>query len=1246
MRYFNEYPNYQVFLGGFLPTDTGIFMPLDNAGNTLSAALAINLNSNTQSFSDWIGIGDTNDYYGLNLIGRSSFNVCLNSLSADVNLELLNSSGGLIARSDNTGSFAESINSILDGGSYYIRVYQGLNNSSSNYNLVVTSQNNYQNELVLRHSSTGQNALWQMNNTTLVGGASFTPLADNNWKIEDTGDFNCDGNNDLVLRNYATGQNALWYMNSNTLLGGAYFPQLTDTNWKIEGTGDFNRDGNNDLVLRNYATGQNALWYMNNTTLLGGAYFQQLADPNWKIEGTGDFNRDGNSDLVLRNYATGQNALWYMNNTTLLGGAYFQQLADTNWKIEGTGDFNHDGNSDLVLRNYATGQNALWYMNNTTLLGGTSFQTLTDTNWKITSVGTKFYEPTAIDVAGNNTATAFYAGDINNSTGTFRDRVDATDSNDYYWFNIATNSNFTLSLSGLTADANLQLLDSNGVVLQGSYNSGTTDEAISRQLTTGNYYIRVYQSSGNSNYNLNLCATQVESPFVTLTSPNGGESFQVGSTYNITWNDNIAENVKIDLYKAGSLYSTLFSSTLSDGIESWYVPTNLVAGSDYQIRVSSTTNANVWDFGNSYFSVTAPFLAVTSPNGGESFQAGSTYNITWNDNIAENVKIDLYKAGSLYSTLFSSTLSDGIESWYVPTNLVAGSDYQIRVSSTTNANVWDFGNSYFSVTAPFLAVTSPNGGESLQAGSTYNITWNDNIAENVKIDLYKAGSLYSTLFSSTLSDGIESWYVSTNLVAGSDYQIRISSTTNANIGDFGNSYFSVTAPFVTVTSPNGGESFQAGSTYNITWNDNIAENVKIDLYKAGSLYSTLFSSTLSDGIESWYVPTNLVAGSDYQIRVSSTTNANIGDFGNSYFSVSPFVTVPSTYQPFNASQVFSLNSNAGANHTIYLDFNGHTTTGTSWNSQYASSIVSPAYDTDGNASTFSNTELENIWNIWRRVAEDFIPFNVNVTTANPSTSDLINSGSGDTRWGVRVVISGNSSWYGSYGGVAYVDSFNWNSDTPAFVFSDNLSNGNVKDVAEAISHEVGHTLGLDHDGKTDGTKYYQGHQGWASIMGVGYYQELTQWSRGQYSGANNTEDDLAIITGNNGFGYRTDDYGSSLSSASNLSFSGFTVKTYGIIERNTDSDWFTFNSNGGNLALNINAFEVGANLDILVQLYDSFGQLIANYDPTDSLSVILNKYLSAGKYYLSVKGTGKGDLITGYSNYASLGQYSITGTVA
>jgi hypothetical protein len=298
----------------------------------------------------------------------------------------------------------------------------------------------------------------------------------------------------------------------------------------------------------------------------------------------------------------------------------------------------------------------------------------------------------------------------------------------------------------------------------------------------------------------------------------------------------------------------------------------------------------------------------------------------------------------------------------------------------------------------------------------------------------------------------------------------------------------------------------------------------------------------------------------------------------------------------NLSQTFFLNSLAGANHTIYLDFNGHTTSGTSWNTSYnRANIVTPAFDFDGNTGSFSNAELERIQYIWQRVVEDFIPFNVNVTTQAPTDiNDLIKSGTGDTRWGVRVAIGGSSfDWFGAgAGGVAYINSFNWNSDTPTFVFDEQLGNGDEKYTAEAISHEVGHTLGLSHDGRINPSEeYYGGHgsgdTGWASIMGVGYYQNLSQWSKGQYASANNTEDDLQIITTQNGFGYRTDDTGSIIFNAKSLTVSGTSVSGSGIIERNTDVDCYGFTTGAGAISLTVNPFSRGPNLDVLAHLYDS-----------------------------------------------------------
>lgn len=331
------------------------------------------------------------------------------------------------------------------------------------------------------------------------------------------------------------------------------------------------------------------------------------------------------------------------------------------------------------------------------------------------------------------------------------------------------------------------------------------------------------------------------------------------------------------------------------------------------------------------------------------------------------------------------------------------------------------------------------------------------------------------------------------------------------------------------------------------------------------------------------------------------------------------------------SKTFFLNSLLGANQTIYLDFDGNITSGTSWNTSGLANIITPAFDFDSNTASFSSVELERIQYIWQRVAEDFSPFNVNVTTQAPADiNDLIKSGSDDTRWGVRVAIGGSYyDWYGEgAGGIAYVGSFNWDSDTPAFVFAKDTINGNENDTAYLISHEVGHTLGLKHDGRiTPAEEYYEGHgsgeTGWAPIMGSGYYQELVQWSKGEYASANNTEDDLQIITTQNGFTYRADDCGDTIATAKPLNISSTSISDSGIIERNTDLDFYSFVTGTGLISLIVNPFSRGPNLDILAELYNSAGTLIASSNPTDLLSASITTNVVAGNYYLKIDGIGK-----------------------
>jgi hypothetical protein len=352
-----------------------------------------------------------------------------------------------------------------------------------------------------------------------------------------------------------------------------------------------------------------------------------------------------------------------------------------------------------------------------------------------------------------------------------------------------------------------------------------------------------------------------------------------------------------------------------------------------------------------------------------------------------------------------------------------------------------------------------------------------------------------------------------------------------------------------------------------------------------------------------------------------------------------------------ALSVPPLSSLPGANHTILLDFDGHVTVGTTWNNAYSvPTINSPAYDVDGDPNNFNSTELTRIQRVFDRVAEDFSPFAVNVTTVDPGPDALRYSGGGDTQWGTRVVITDDTFANCGCGGHAYIGSFDDSQDEPVFVY-----NTSEKGVSEASSHEVGHAMGLGHDG-TSGGAYYYGHgsgdTSWAPLMGASYNQNVTQWSKGEYYDANNGQDDLAIITSltnGNGFGYRSDDHGNTNVAASSLGVSGSTVGDSGIIERTNDVDVFSFTTDSGNVTINIDPATLGPNLDIRAELYDSTNALVATSDPANVLDANFNLSLAQGQYYLHVSGVGTGDPLnatpTGYTEYGSLGQYSISGTI-
>jgi hypothetical protein len=320
------------------------------------------------------------------------------------------------------------------------------------------------------------------------------------------------------------------------------------------------------------------------------------------------------------------------------------------------------------------------------------------------------------------------------------------------------------------------------------------------------------------------------------------------------------------------------------------------------------------------------------------------------------------------------------------------------------------------------------------------------------------------------------------------------------------------------------------------------------------------------------------------------------------------------------SSIPVLNSNPGASASIYLDFNGHSEP--VWGS-YTNAAMS-VYDIDGDVTTFSDVELANIQAVWETVAEDYAPFNINVTTVEPSVLAPGVPIANANKIAMRVAIGAQvDDWFGSViSATAYRNSFIDSRANVTFV-SGNAGSTPVH-IGNGASWTTGMSFGL----------YFQEPYNFNNIMSqVGVGTPLCTW----YNGTNSigvAQDDMAVLASTtNGFGYRSDDIGNTTGSATALTKAGDTWSGAGIVGTNTDVDVLSFRvTTADTYRMAVNGIPAVSNLDVALELRNSAGQLIASANPQDTRNATIVKGLTPGDYYLSVKSSGA---------YGQIGQYTV-----
>jgi hypothetical protein len=188
---------------------------------------------------------------------------------------------------------------------------------------------------------------------------------------------------------------------------------------------------------------------------------------------------------------------------------------------------------------------------------------------------------------------------------------------------------------------------------------------------------------------------------LTLTMPNGGETWYVGGSDTVRWtSENYSGNITIALNFSypGGYWQNIITNTPNDGAQPWTVtiPTTTHA----RIRAVASSNPSMGDTSDADFTITDgnPYVGVSSPNGGESWFVGDPHNITWTSGgVSGNIKIELnrnYPHGS-WLTLFASTTNDGTEPWTVTSPLT--SNARIRVSSVSQPTITDMSDANFTI---------------------------------------------------------------------------------------------------------------------------------------------------------------------------------------------------------------------------------------------------------------------------------------------------------------------------------------------------------------------------------------------------------------------------------------------------------------------------------------------------------------------------------------------------------------------
>ncbi|MBU1924260.1 MAG: DUF2341 domain-containing protein, partial [Candidatus Omnitrophica bacterium] len=328
---------------------------------------------------------------------------------------------------------------------------------------------------------------------------------------------------------------------------------------------------------------------------------------------------------------------------------------------------------------------------------------------------------------------------------------------------------------------------------------------------------------------------------------------------------------------------------------------------DYNTVVGGST---ISDASDNYFSIISyPRVILQQPNGGEVLTTEDSYNITW------TVNGNAISEPTDFVTLDYST--DGGSSWVTPAinDYVLNTDCTftwlsipdapssnvlVRIKHNEDPLVVDVSNAPFKIQGKLVlpsAAHLPQFTE-LQGGNVEWIYW-DTVGTINKVKLqYSKDDFFADvhdIVSDLANSGAYLWTVPRDCSA--TVKLRIINDIDSDVYDDSEA-FSIKG--LTLTSPNGAESWAIATAYDITWSSVSLQgsNVKLEYsVDNGSTWDEIIASTPNDGLYSWTIPNNGVSDAEALVRVTDVTAPAVWDVSNANFTITAGALSAITIQP-------------------------------------------------------------------------------------------------------------------------------------------------------------------------------------------------------------------------------------------------------------------------------------------------------------------------------------------------------------